>query len=68
MAKFNILIEKDDDGYFVSEVVELQGCHTQAKSMDELIKRTQEAISLYLKCSLEKKIKNGFIGLQQLEV
>jgi predicted RNase H-like HicB family nuclease len=68
MAKFNILIEKDDDGYFVSEVVELPGCHTQAKSMDELIKRTQEAISLYLKCSLEKKIKNGFIGLQQLEV
>jgi predicted RNase H-like HicB family nuclease len=68
MTKFNILIEQDEDGYFVSEVVELPGCHTQAKSMDELIKRTKEAIALYLKCSLEKKIKNGFLGLQQLEV
>lgn len=47
MKKFNILIEKDEDGYFVSEVVELPGCHTQAKSMDELLKRTREAISCY---------------------
>jgi predicted RNase H-like HicB family nuclease len=68
MAKFNVLIEQDEEGYLVSEVVELPGCHTQAKNMDELLKRTKEAITLYLKCSLEKKIKNGFLGLQQLEV
>ena len=68
MTKFNILIEQDEEGYFVSEVVELPGCHTQAKSMDELIKRTKEAISLYLKCCLEKKIKEKFLGLQQIEV
>ncbi len=69
MNTYNIIIEKDEDGYFVSEVVELPGCHTQAKSMDELIKRTREAILLYLKCSIEKRIaKEKFIGLQQLEV
>ncbi|MDP1695465.1 MAG: type II toxin-antitoxin system HicB family antitoxin [archaeon] len=69
MNTYNIIIEKDEDGYFVSEVVELPGCHTQAKSMDELIKRTKEAILLYLKCSIEKRIiREKFIGLQQLEV
>jgi predicted RNase H-like HicB family nuclease len=47
MVQFNILIEQDEDGWYVSEVVGLQGCHTQAKTLDELIKRTKEAISFY---------------------
>ena len=46
--KFNMIIEQGEDGYLISEVVELPGCHTQAKTMDDLIKRTKEAISLYL--------------------
>lgn len=44
VKKYTILIEKDEDGWFVSEVVELPGCHTQAKTMDQLIERTKEAI------------------------
>ncbi len=56
MTTFNVVIEKDEDGYFVSEVVELPGCHTQAKSMDELIARTKEAISLYLKVIPRRKL------------
>lgn len=64
---FNIIIEKGQDGYLISEVIELPGCHTQAKNMDELIRRTKEAISLYL--SVEKiKIKGNFIGLQKIEM
>lgn len=67
MAKFNIIIEQDEDGWFISEVVELPGCHTQAKTLDELLKRTKEAISLCLKC--KKPEENGrFFGLQQIEV
>ena len=44
MAKkaFTVVIEKDEDGWLVADVPELQGCHTQAKSMDELIKRVKE--------------------------
>ena len=49
MADFNIVIEEGEDGYFISEVVELPGCHTQAKTMNELIDRTREAIVLCLK-------------------
>ena len=67
MADFNVIIEKGEDGYLISEVVELQGCHTQAKNIDELIKRTKEAISL---CLLEQtdKIQKNFIGIQKIEV
>ncbi|MDO8622617.1 MAG: type II toxin-antitoxin system HicB family antitoxin [archaeon] len=68
MTTFNIIIEKDEDGYFVSEVIELPGCHTQAKTMDDLIKRTKEAISLYLKCGDINLPKGNFIGLQKIEV
>jgi predicted RNase H-like HicB family nuclease len=37
-----------EDGYFVGNVVELPGCHTQARSMDELMERLKEVIELYL--------------------
>lgn len=69
MQEYNVIIEEGEDGYLISEVIELPGCHTQAKSMDELIKRTKEAIVLYLK-SQEKpvKITERFIGLQKISV
>lgn len=67
MADFNIIVEKGEDGYLISEVIELPGCHTQAKSMDELLLRTKEAISLYLE--VEGRGTNGnFLGIQKVEV
>ena len=69
MREFNIIIDEGKDGYLISEVIELPGCHTQAKSMDELIKRTKEAISLYLKCQDKPiEITERFIGLQKIAV
>lgn len=67
MADFNIIIEKGEDGYLISEVIELPGCHTQAKNMNELLERTKEAISLYLK-EQGNEFKDKFIGIQKLEV
>ena len=68
MAKeFNIIIEKGEDGYLISEVVELSGCHTQAKSLDELMKRTKEAISLYTEYG-EEIATERFLGIQKLAV
>jgi predicted RNase H-like HicB family nuclease len=68
MAKeFNVIIEKGEDGYLISEVVELPGCHTQAKNLNELIRRTKETILLYLEC--EKGIvKSTFVGMQKIVV
>jgi predicted RNase H-like HicB family nuclease len=48
--RFNVIIEKDEDGYFIGLVPELPGCHTQARSLDVLQKRLKEAIQLYLCC------------------
>lgn len=46
--EFNVVIERDPDGYFAATVPGLRGCHTQAKSPAVLIKRTREAIELCL--------------------
>ena len=46
--EFNVVIEKDEDGYFIASVPALRGCHTQARSLDTLMKRIQEAIELCL--------------------
>ncbi len=49
MAKaFDVIIERDADGFYVATVPELRGCHTQAKSLDKLMGRTREAIELCL--------------------
>ncbi|MBU2589924.1 MAG: type II toxin-antitoxin system HicB family antitoxin [Nanoarchaeota archaeon] len=67
MKEFNVLIEKGEDGYLIAEVVGLPGCHTQAKSLDQLMKRVKEAISLYLKCQKEAiNIQDTFIGVQKV--
>jgi predicted RNase H-like HicB family nuclease len=49
--EFNVIIERDSDGYFVASVPSLAGCYTQAKSLDELMERIQEAIELCLEKS-----------------
>ena len=46
--KFSVLVEKDEDGYLVATVPTLPGCHTQARSMDDLLERVKEAIEAYL--------------------
>ena len=48
MTEYTIVIEKDEDGYYVGSVPGLPGCHTQGKSIDQLLERMQEAIALWL--------------------
>ena len=66
--KYTVVIERDEEGWLVSEVVELPGCHTQARTMDELIERTKEAIRAYLETGEEPEISEEFVGVQQIEV
>ncbi len=70
MAKrtYNIIIEQGQDGYLISTVIELPGCHTQARTYDELNERTKEAISLYLEEMKRYKPLNKFLSLQQLSL
>ena len=41
IMKFKVIVEKDEYGYYVADVPELQGCHTQAKDKRELMKRVK---------------------------
>ncbi len=67
--KYTMLIERDEEGWLVSEVVELPGCHTQAKTMDQLLERTKEAIRAYLEDdTYEPEIVQEFVGVQTIEV
>ncbi len=64
--EFNVVIEQDADGYFVATVPTLRGCHTQAKSLDVLMKRVKEAIELCL--DVENPVSNRFVGVQRVAV
>ena len=66
---FTVVVERDEDGYYVASVPALAGCHTQARSLDQLMERVQEAIALCLeegdgadRAALE------FIGVQRVSV
>ncbi len=68
--EFTVVIEQDDNGIYVASVPELEGCHTQAKDIDELKERIKEAIQLYLevKSDLIKEVPLEFVGIQKVEV
>jgi len=61
--EFYVLIEKGEDGYFIADVPELPGCHTQGETKEELLANIKEAIELYLEVQderyLSEKIKVG---------
>jgi predicted RNase H-like HicB family nuclease len=46
--KYKILIERDAEGWLVASVPALPGCHTQARTLEQLMERIKEAIELYL--------------------
>jgi predicted RNase H-like HicB family nuclease len=68
--KFTVVIERDEEGNYVATVPSLRGCHTQAKNLDTLMKRTREIIEL----CLEEEDDRGevgpleLVGIQQISV
>jgi len=66
--KFTVVIERDEDGYYVASVPALRGCHTQAKNLDTLMKRVHEVIEL---CFEDQDGRGGsveLVGVQQITV
>jgi len=69
MAKeFSVIIERDTEGYYVASVPSLRGCHTQAKSLDELMVRVQEAVALCLEDLDDSAEALDFVGVQKITV
>ena len=65
--QFSVIIEQDEEGWYIASVPSLRGCHTQAKSLDELNTRIAEAIELCLEMD-ENVEQLVFIGVQQMKV
>ena len=66
--EFDVVIEKDQDGFFVASVPALPGCHTQARSLDELMERVKEAITLCLEVEGAPPQALDFVGVQRIRV
>lgn len=68
---FPVIIERDENGYYIGKVPTLRSCYTQAKTLPELYKRLEKVVSLCLEVEKEifneKITQNEFIGIQQLE-
>jgi predicted RNase H-like HicB family nuclease len=64
---FTVIVERDDEGYYVASVPSLRGCHTQARSLDELVERVQEAIAVCLEDDAALPALE-FIGVQRVTV
>lgn len=66
--EFHVTIEKGEDGYYVATVVELPGCHTQAKTLGELDKRIKEVIRLYLEAEGKDLQIPEFVALKKIRI
>ena len=65
---YDVVIERDGDGVYVASVPSLPGCHTQAASLDELMVRIREAITLCLEVQGEPQQNLEFIGVQRVTI
>jgi predicted RNase H-like HicB family nuclease len=64
--EFNVVVERDREGLYVASIPELRGCHTQAKSLDELMDRIREAAELCLEVQGQEIENLEFVGVQRL--
>ena len=68
VEEFSVIIERDAEGYYVASVPRLRGCHTQAKSLDELMVRVKEVVELCLKDVDDSPEPLDFVGVQKITV
>lgn len=66
--QFDVVIERDAEGFYVASVPQLHGCHTQAKSLDEVMVRIREAIELCLEVEGEPVAPLEFVGIQRVTI
>lgn len=53
---FPIVIEKDEDGFFVAVNPSLAGCYSQGRTVEEALANVQEATELCLESADEREV------------
>ncbi len=64
---FYVVIERDEDGFFVGEVPQLRACYSQGRTLDELMANIREVIELSLEEQATETLPE-FIGVQKVTV
>ena len=65
---FSVVIERDSDGTYVASVPELRGCHTQGRTLDQVMERIREAIALCVEEQDEDVKSLDFVGIQRVTI
>lgn len=65
--EFYVIIERDEDGYYVGEVPQLEACYSQGETIDELMKNMKEVIELCIEEKSEKS-RTEFVGIQKIVI
>ena len=65
---FTVIIEQDEDGIYVANVPELEGCYTQGKTLQIVLERIKEAIEVCLEGDKGNINPMTFIGIQKVKV
>ena len=65
---FDVVIERDKEGYYVASVPQIPACHTEARSLDEVTQRIREAIELCLEVEGAPEPALEFVGIQRVTI
>jgi predicted RNase H-like HicB family nuclease len=68
MRQLDVVIERDEEGLYVGSVPQLPGCHTQGRSLDDLMERMREAVELCLEVNGVPAHPLEFVGIQRLTI
>jgi predicted RNase H-like HicB family nuclease len=72
LQRFTVILERDEDGFYVASIPVLQGCHTQGRTLDQAMRRIREAAELWLEVHRERRGGSlpalNLVGVQQLEI
>jgi predicted RNase H-like HicB family nuclease len=66
--QFDVVIERDAEGFYVASVPQLRGCHTQPQSLDEVANRIREPIELCLEVEDTPEQDLEFVGIQRITI
>jgi predicted RNase H-like HicB family nuclease len=64
--EFYVVIEKDEDGFYVGEVPSLEGCYAQGRSIEELMHNLRDVIEMCIE--EDPAIHSEFIGVQKVSI
>jgi predicted RNase H-like HicB family nuclease len=66
--QIDVLIERDEEGFLVASVPQFPGCHTQGRSLDEVMDRIREAAELWLEVEGTPAQTLEFVGIQRITI